>query len=785
MFRFIIFSFAFSIAAGALICPALLAKDDPSKVRSVEPICVKNDKLFANAKTPEVIKDVVKREGEEQMEVIISGALGGEVDAGAISVYIQGIAMFAVLPILMCIFNGFSGGCHCFARVVAGLICPTSCCCALCMCRPSTKKPYDRSSKVYPIFLYGLFTFGCVITAIYGTAGGTGQFTPTFTRGSCLIDNTRVKVGAFIEQFRKPVVKFKGEFSGLSDYVASTVGSTYPITVAINELVAAYDDVNTAATPAGQSYTSTYPGDVNNQAGCTEPLKVVRTLTSSASSTASNAGNNFKTTMSTIAKSVNSTLVGLKKSINEQINSASTLIDNLKSQVDASMKAASNTMLGQAKELESNPNIISSVSFSAFNWIYLVTSFFAGGVVLILLNSHKHFVQAGSIRSNPKMEGNVLDVGHVGSCGARIGAWSWCCVFLFGAVASGLGAAFYPISKVYGDICMVSGDLPLKLGTLMGGSRRRELRNFQDTLGQYDAFSYISGKLTMFRHANEQKLLQSRSLASSNGMNVNNILQTCWEDGSIYDAMDLGTKIPINGTEMFSGFGNVPDNGALGPESTQALDALADEINNNINYCPAARTNLIAKLAIVKTKTNGLQTAISNYRETLNNIKVKAVNVLEEKTDQIRCIRCGFIKVVWDDVLSVVCGSAKNALTIFAECMVAIGFLAFFVGSFQLLILRRWGGHGPIKAHEHGDDGLQLGVTRKLESVCGCLSHYRKKDEPEAPVGYEMQKNATSTADYPVASNIDDSNVAAQYDTQEYAAQYEQQVDGEVEGELI
>jgi hypothetical protein len=32
---------------------------------------------------------------------------------------------------------------------------------------------------------------------------------------------------------------------------------------------------------------------------------------------------------------------------------------------------------------------------------------------------------------------------------------------------------------------------------------------------------------------------------------VDSILKTCWGDGSIYDAMDLGKSIPINASEMF------------------------------------------------------------------------------------------------------------------------------------------------------------------------------------------------------------------------------------------
>ena len=242
--------------------------------------------------------------------------------------------------------------------------------------------------------------------------------------------------------------------------------------------------------------------------------------------------------------------------------------------------------------------------------------------------------------------------------------------------------------------------------------------------------------------------------------------------------MNLVEKIPINSTEMFSGFSSVPDNGSLGDESKDSLDELIAKIED-MEYCPVAKSTLITKINIVKDKTDLVSAALKSYKTNMGEIKGKAVDVLEGQIDLIKCVKCGFIKGVWDDTYSVICTQAYSAIKIFAECMVAIGFLSFFVASFQLLILRRWGGHGPIKAHDHGDDGLQLVITQHLESMCGCLSHHRKKDDDsDQPKNYEM-------------AVMDDQNTTNQYTSnadEEVAAQYEyntQEVDGEVEGELI
>jgi len=202
------------------------------------------------------------------------------------------------------------------------------------------------------------------------------------------------------------------------------------------------------------------------------------------------------------------------------------------------------------------------------------------------------------------------------------------------------------------------------------------------------------------------------------------------------------------------------------------LDDLAAEIQN-MEYCPVARTQLLAKIEIVKTKTDDLQKEIKEYKATLTTIQTTAVNVLDGQMSLIQCVKCGFIKVVWKDTYEVVCKQAYSAIVVFAECMVAIGFFAFFVAFLQLLVLRRWGGHGPIKAHEHGDDGLQLVITEKLEGMCGCMSHHRKKGEPAQPT-YEMTDQETTN------NYTQEVEVAAQYNTEAYSVADNDEVQGEL-----
>ena len=463
--------------------------------------------------------------------------------------YVTAIITLIALPLFCCITNGCCGGCHCFARIIAEVICPTFFCCAPCMCRPSTKKPYSKVEKLYPIGLFVLFSFAAVSTAIIGTAGGTGQFQDTFVRGSCLIDNTRVKVTAFIDQFKIPVVGFKSAFGEISDYVSKTVGSTASISLALDELTTAYADVAAAADQTVHSYQSTYPNepDANQNGvaddhavGCDGPLEAVYDATTAASKAASDSALELIKKLDDIGSSVNETLVGQKIFIEESIDGAAVLIDELRKNVDETMQAAASIMIEQATLLENDPSIMSNVSFSAFNWIYECIFLFVVGFIFIILNSHKHNIELKHVHSNPKLEGNILDVGHVGACGARCGALSWCLVFTFGAVASGLGAAFYPISKVYGDVCVVIDELPLKLGKFMGGASTtptaspaasRRL-NMLDSISQrsLDSFSEFLATHTNIQSNNRRNLDEAEG-----GMDVTNILTTCWADGSIYD----------------------------------------------------------------------------------------------------------------------------------------------------------------------------------------------------------------------------------------------------------
>ncbi len=798
---------------------------DSSTIVTSEPVCVRAAERYAAEKVED--KEPIEA-GEssnaELLEEILVGALAGEVDTAAGQVYFTAVFALGVLPLICCLGNSCWGGSHCCARVVCACLCPK--CCSCCECRPSVKNPYSKVSKLWPLVLWAGTTAVAVIFAIVGIATGTGTIQSTYTRGACLIDTTRVRTTTFLDEFRTPVVGFKDAYIGISRNVETKIGSVDGINTAIAAVSAAYGDLSYVTNFVGSENVTFSPG-----MGCMA-LPALSLATELAMNETLDAGKDFRDTMNSTAEEVSNVLVGMRDDIAGAINEADTLIQDLKAQVDDALSSASDTLLAVAVQMEENPNQLSTVSFAIFGWIYIFTAFFALGFVFILLNSHHHEISLGQVHSNPRMEGHVLDVGHVGSCGARCSSCSWCCVFFFGAVSSGLAMVLLPVGVVYSDMCIVSHNLPLRLGDLMPettptcsntdgttknvgkacvcGSVTCERQGASDAPvpaapGEQGMFCLTDPEdkcqaCSSFGCAYDRAQASNASSLSlqASEKTASEMMKDCWNGVGVYAALDLGARIPINTTSMFQGMDDVPEGGSLPDEEYQKLNRSVRE--DLVNCTADSRSRTLAKLLVVDARQRALEEAIAAYQRTLGAIELDSAVALESQLDKLRCIQCGFIKTTWEDTYNIMCDDALRGVLATGNSAVVIGTLAFFIGTAGLLALRRWGGLGPIKAHEHGDDGMQLVMTAKLEGCCGCVKHHRKPskalenehhDEDAGPPAWAFaSKKELAPAQYEMtAQEVDATYVAREggddESTRHAALREEQTGNAEVEGELI
>lgn len=493
------------LSCGSDAYDAALCESDAYNTASAKSslnICVNAEKEYARSQGPSDGEYTMKRgPRSEQFEDIIEGFLRGEIDSGAATAYVTSVVGLAIIPILCCLGNGFCGITHCLARTCCEFICPAHC--LLFMCRPNPKRPYEKKDKLVPLMILFLCGMAACITALSGIGGGTGRFENTYIRGACLVDTTRVRVTSFISEFQKPVKGFKGSFNTISADVASRLGTVSEIEVAMANLTKQYSDLKIAsAYQSGESPTER----TNNECVALQGIETAAVLAQEQTITAATS---FTNTMNATSISVNNTLVGFRSTINEAINNADALAENLKAQVDTSLNLSSDAVLQLARYMKRNPNLTSGTAFALFGWIFLLAALFVIGFILILLNSHQHEIKAGQVRSNKKLEGKILDVGHVGSCGARCGAFAWCFVFVFGAISSGVGIPFLPFSYVFTDICVISETLPLKLGSLM-----------------QPATTTPSASTETSNDSEEE----SGGVVVPN-LNVNQLMTTCWNGG--------------------------------------------------------------------------------------------------------------------------------------------------------------------------------------------------------------------------------------------------------------
>ena len=191
---------------------------------------------------------------------------------------------------------------------------------------------------------------------------------------------------------------------------------------------------------------------------------------------------------------------------------------------------------------------------------------------------------------------------------------------------------------------------------------------------------------------------------------------------SIYDALNMKDTIPINTTSMFAGIEAVPLDGQL--DDTEFLN-LKSIVNNDLNDCSTGQLRMQTHISMIEEANEVLEAEIAAYSTLLADIQENSAEVLEAQVDKIRCVKCDFIKSTWQDLFVVLCKDARGSFSTIANAATSIGVFSCFTGMAMLIVLRRWAGHGPLKAHDHGDDGLQLAMTRKLEKTCGCLSHHR------------------------------------------------------------
>ena len=231
--------------------------------------------------------------------------------------------------------------------------------------------------------------------------------------------------------------------------------------------------------------------------------------------------------------------------------------------------------------------------------------------------------------------------------------------------------------------------------------------------------------------------------------------------------------IPINTSEMFSGMDEIPESGALPQEEFLELKKVADE---QLENCPSGKSRMQTRIADIEVANSALEKEIADYSAILGGIEENSVKILESSIDKIKCVKCDFIKATWNDVFRILCKDARLGFSTVAVAATVVGFMSFFTGLAMLLVLRRWAGHGPIKAHDHGDDGLQLAITTKLESCCGCVSHHRKPVEGkyDAPIVELVATEENTTAAYTLNSdNIAESN---QNQSSAYVVQEDPQV---------
>ena len=627
---------------------------DPSSLSSTEAICMQSttqeyagdggfeqSERAGNAAASTFDPDSISSVNDRQN--IFKDLLGGNtVQDQDMNTYVGALVAIAVLPIMIAVFNGISCVCCVCCRNCCRWACPAYC--RVCKCIPKATH-YTKEEQYLPVAIYSGFAVLLFGFAIAGMTNGVHKFNDSLVEGICLSDNTYLRFSQFLTNVNSPLAQLETDFKGA--VVALTAASKIDPTLSAN--VAAigtkFADLKRAAQDAKAAIPTTNP---NEQNACAAIWDSIISSSTSAEAESTASAKELDTTLQDLQKELDTSLIQQSSTASDALSSAKTTLSNMQKELDKSMDPRAFGLISMAHQIKSQKD---NAAFAGFGFWFIIIMLVSTSIFGVHEFKH-HATLITPPKDNKTLPLQVIRLNATGSCFSRFAAIGWCSALFFGIFCGVFAALMLPLAAVMDDVCVVLPTLPAELGTLSGEA------------------------------------------------SITNIIDTCWnKTGNLLDGMGLSDSIDVDNIN-FDSFDKEFGGSAVDIDSS-GLDKMSDELNNidqvkcgDVTPVSNAVTEVQAAILVAergfaesstvkKLKTEGaalvslIKTAVSGF--------IKATN-------------CWFIKLLWDEVVTVMCSQMRGSIQWWGSAELFIGLICLPFAITVLFMMKRYGGHGPIAA---------------------------------------------------------------------------------------
>jgi hypothetical protein len=657
--------------ACALTCSAPAAYTDPSGIKSKNAVCTKvHEKGTASAAAAAITGDFdatnlpgsEARKGKQMIDKLLAYMNDPDEMPTSDEIQAYGIAvgMLMVPPLIFLLLNCCC--CYwCTCMHTCCKCCPTMCRC--CKCIPSTNQ-YTWCEVFRPNLVWLIIALVYFVVAILGTINGVYKLADTSVNGICVMDNTYLRFDAFLTNVQAPLDKVKVDFTDAVTGMKDATEFDPALSKNIEDMAPMFEEISNLADEGKNAQTL---------APCQAPWKELSAAATEAEASTTASANELKQTLDDIQKQIKSSIVDQSQAATDALDSGSTALSDMKSQLSKMMNPEKLNLFTVAKLQQDNRN---NLAFGQFGWIFVAVVFTFASIIGMKFCSHERFMEQPPA-NNKNLPPQVKSLTCLGSCFARVGAISWFIVLTFGTFGALFALLFLPLTAVMSDACTVLPNLPGKLGEITGNAQ------------------------------------------------VQNISDTCWsKDGNLFQGLNLDASIDVDSID-FSEFSSEFETPKIDKDGLdkmrEAVTKIRDESPSQCN----APVNT-AKANQVTDKINDIEDQIKKAEDAFaDDPSAKKIKESGESlVTTLKCAvgsfknvtKCYFIKTTWEEVTDLVCTGVNGSLAwiAIAELLIAIFAVPYAVTT--LCILKRHGGHGPLS---HDDDDFTDAVEIKEIEVSG------------------------------------------------------------------
>ena len=658
---FIFITLLINVEASLNCTPAIF--NNPATLKSKEKVCNRATTLSLAAQAESITGafdpstiPTVNTIRPPIFETLLTGAIPPTEELIS---YVQGLISF-ILPavIFLCLNLCCCCCCTCCHSICKCTSSFRTCHCHWCKCTPNAKRPYTKCESTTPMIAWIFISLLMITCGIAGIVQGVYKLNDSIVNTVCVVDDVYLRFNAFLVNVKTPLDQLNVDFAlSVKDLKEAAVQDPQ-LSENVRNIGAAFSHVklfanrNKASVQTDSIYKDT----------CDQVWDNLVTQCNEAKIGIMADSEKIDNALIDVQTQIQTSVVDASASAIEALEAGSTSIGDTQTQVESMLNPRSYNLINLVNQIRNNRDTASLFLFG-FVGIYILMGLL--GIVGMCMCRKHRFLENGYKR-NREMQGDVIQLSKCwGQSCACLSCCSWFCVLLFGILSALIALLLLPISTIGSDVCTVLPTLPSKMGATLGDQ-------------------------------------------------VSQITNTCWnQTGNLFYGLKLNENINIDGINFDNFKKEFSDNGVdIDEEKVKQLYETIEGINLNCynNIKPYMNETLKSVDWISNNITFAEEAFNTNPSADLLSAsgEVLVGNVKCAIKDFVKSTGCYFIKTTWDDAVNVLCNDMIGSLAWIGTAHLFLAVLAIPYAITLMCLMKRIGGHGPVKAKGSNNDEVEL-----------------------------------------------------------------------------